>query len=374
MKQYFTLFETPLGWMSVAWQNKNLTSMQLPDKREMLVEQNEKHATQKNPPKWVGHIITKIQNHLSGDIQDFSDTPLALDTVTPFQKNVYQSALKIKPGTVVTYGDLAKSIGNPKASRAVGNALGRNPFAPIVPCHRIVAAGKSLGGFSAPGGLSTKTKLLELEGAVLKTNNSWEEAVPLLMKKDKKLAKYIKKIGPLKVEWSESSSTFKSLFRSIVFQQLTGKAATSILNRVIQSFPKRDFPEPKDIMKASENKLRKAGLSQNKVKAVKDLASKTTNGSVPDLAELEKMSNEEIINILTEIRGIGQWSVEMLLIFTLKRMDVLPVSDYGIRKGFALVYGLQELPNPKELAIHGEKWQPYRSIASWYLWRSLDAY
>ncbi len=121
-----------------------------------------------------------------------------------------------------------------------------------------------------------------------------------------------------------------------------------------------------------EKKLRGAGLSQNKMLAVKDLAAKTLDGTVPPLAKLKKMPDEEILERLLQVRGIGPWTVEMLLIFRLGRPDVLPVSDYGVRKGFMLTYRKPDLPTPKELLAHGERWRPYRSIASWYMWRAVD--
>jgi len=141
---------------------------------------------------------------------------------------------------------------------------------------------------------------------------------------------------------------------------------------VIALFRPRRFPRPQDVAGIEEEKLRGAGLSRSKTAALKDLAAKTLDGTVPASArELEKLSDAEIVERLTAVRGIGPWTVEMLLIFRLARPDVLPVTDYGVRKGFARVRGAPELPSPKELLAHGERWRPYRTVASWYLWRSL---
>ena len=129
---------------------------------------------------------------------------------------------------------------------------------------------------------------------------------------------------------------------------------------------------PQNILDASDEKLRGAGLSRNKMMALKDLAAKTLDGTVLTLARLERMKDEEIIERLTQVRGIGRWTVEMLLMFRLGRPDVLPVGDYGVRKGFSIVYGTEGLPTPKELARYGERWRPYRTVASWYMWRALD--
>jgi DNA-3-methyladenine glycosylase II len=161
---------------------------------------------------------------------------------------------------------------------------------------------------------------------------------------------------------------FDELARNIVFQQLHGNAAAAIHGRVLALFGKKKL-HPQDILEASESSLRGAGLSGAKLAALKDLAAKTLDGTVPTLARLRRMEDEEIIARLVAVRGIGRWTVEMLLMFRLGRPDVLPVGDFAVRKGFSLAYGLKELPKPKELVHYGERWRPYRSVASWYMWR-----
>jgi 3-methyladenine DNA glycosylase/8-oxoguanine DNA glycosylase len=158
----------------------------------------------------------------------------------------------------------------------------------------------------------------------------------------------------------------------VTFQQLNGTVAEKIFGRVLALYPETKFPTPDELLATPDAKLRAAGLSRNKVAAVKDIATKTLEGVVPDSRTIKKLSNEEILDRLTTVRGVGPWTVEMLLIFTLGREDVLPATDFGVRKGFALTYGLQELPAPKELLAHGEKWRPHRTTASWYLWRAVD--
>lgn len=160
--------------------------------------------------------------------------------------------------------------------------------------------------------------------------------------------------------------------RSIVYQQLNGTAAATILGRVKALYPRRRFPKPEDFLATPDEKLRAAGLSRAKTAAIKDLSSKTLAGVVPSARAIVQMSNEEILERLTTVRGVGPWTVEMLLIFTLGRPDVLPATDYGVRKGFALTYGLKELPKPKELLAFGEKWKPHRTTAAWYFWRALE--
>ncbi len=198
------------------------------------------------------------------------------------------------------------------------------------------------------------------------------EAIVHLSQADKTLARLIKKVGPCRLEPQTKRAPFQALVRSVTFQQLNGKAAETILGRVLALYPARKFPSPEDLLATPDEKLRAAGLSRNKTAAVKDIAAKTIAGVVPDSRTIKKLSNEEILERLTSVRGVGPWTVEMLLMFTLGREDVFPVTDFGVRKGFALTYGLKELPSPKELLAHGEKWRPHRTTASWYLWRAVD--
>ena len=199
-----------------------------------------------------------------------------------------------------------------------------------------------------------------------------EEAVRHLAKIDATLGKLIQRVGPCRLAPKNGRSPFESLVRSVVYQQLNGTAAAAILARVKDLFPGRRFPKPEDLLGVSEEKLRSAGLSRAKTAALKDIAAKTLGGVVPTSRAIKSMSNEEILERLTVVRGVGPWTVEMLLIFTLGRQDVLPVTDYGVRKGFALTYRWKELPRPKELLEFGERWRPHRSTAAWYFWRALE--
>ena len=199
-----------------------------------------------------------------------------------------------------------------------------------------------------------------------------EAAVEHLGKSDKVLARLIRRVGPCRLLPRRNTSPFQALVRSIAHQQLNGTAANTILKRVIAFYPGRKFPAPEDLLATPDERLRGAGLSRAKTAALKDIAAKTLEGIVPSSRAIARMSNEEILERLTAIRGVGPWTVEMLLIFTLGRLDILPATDFGVRKGFALTYRRKELPAPSELIKHGERWRPYRTIASWYLWRALD--
>jgi 3-methyladenine DNA glycosylase/8-oxoguanine DNA glycosylase len=165
---------------------------------------------------------------------------------------------------------------------------------------------------------------------------------------------------------------FDALAESIAYQQLSGKAAATIWGRVRALFPGKHL-DPQAVLAMPDEKLRGAGLSRSKVAALKDLAAKTIDGTVPSGRAVKKMTDEQIIERLIAVRGIGRWTVEMLLLFDMARPDVWPVHDYGVQKGFAKVFGKRKLPTPKQLLKHGEKWRPYRSVAAWYFWRALDA-
>jgi DNA-3-methyladenine glycosylase II len=165
---------------------------------------------------------------------------------------------------------------------------------------------------------------------------------------------------------------FDALAESITYQQLSGKAAATIWKRVRALYPRKKYLDPQAVLETPDQKLRRAGLSRNKLAAIKDLAAKTIDGTVPSARALAKMSDDEIIARLITVRGIGRWTVEMLLLFDLGRPDVWPVDDYGVRKGFAKTFAKRKLPKPKQLMKLGEKWRPHRSVAAWYFWRALD--
>jgi DNA-3-methyladenine glycosylase II len=206
-----------------------------------------------------------------------------------------------------------------------------------------------------------------------------DEAVAHLRAGDTKLATLIDRVGPFTMQLDRSSSPFESLLESILYQQLHGKAAATIHRRVREYFG--GDPTPELLIATSDDPLRAAGVSGNKIKAMKDLAARTIDGTVPSHAAINKMSDADIVERLTEVRGIGPWTVEMLLIFRMGRPDVLPVTDYGVRKGFALTFQrvpktrpieAADLPAPDTVFKRGQRWAPFRSVASWYLWRACD--
>ena len=196
-------------------------------------------------------------------------------------------------------------------------------------------------------------------------------AIDRLSAADEKLARLIERVGPFAMPTRETMSPFEMLLRSIVYQQLSGKAAASIHARLVALFPRRK-PGPRKLAKISDDALRQAGMSRAKLLAARDLADKALDGTVPTLRQLEDMDDDAIVERLVQVRGIGRWSAEMMLIFQLGRPDVLPATDLGVRKGFQVSHGGRKLPEPNRLLRYGERWRPFRSVASWYLWRAND--
>jgi len=200
-----------------------------------------------------------------------------------------------------------------------------------------------------------------------------QHAIDHLARSDPRFAALIARSRRYHVATQPLVRPFHALAESIAYQQLSGKAAATIFGRVRALYPRRKFLDPKLVLATPDEKLRACGLSRSKVAALKDLAAKTLDGTVPTGRALLRMSDEEIIERLTAVRGIGRWTVEMLLLFDLGRLDVWPVADYGVQKGFAKTFGRKKLPTAKQFQKIGEKWRPYRSVAAWYFWRALDA-
>ncbi|MBW2455241.1 MAG: methylated-DNA--[protein]-cysteine S-methyltransferase [Deltaproteobacteria bacterium] len=394
------LFGTPIGTCAVAWCEQGLEWVQLPEasKARLRARLRQQLGTvqETKPPPSIRRCIRLVERHLGGKPVDFTAIKLDTRSITPFARRVYEALRKVEAGRTVSYGQLAALAGSPGGARAVGAAMARNPWPLVVPCHRVLAAKGKLGGFSSYGGTTTKARLLALEGVTPRATDepkpARREPVPgqplfggdrplpfdaaraqrALRRADPKLGALMKRVGPFGLCLKRPQSAFAALAEAIVYQQLTGKAASTIFGRVLALFPRRRALHPEDIASTSEAKLRAAGLSRSKTAALQDLADKTLSGEVPPLPKLRRMDDEAIIDALTTVRGIGRWTVEMLLIFQLGRPDVLPSGDWGLRKGFGRLLGAAEPPSSKELECYGERWRPYRTVASWYLWRALE--
>ena len=189
---------------------------------------------------------------------------------------------------------------------------------------------------------------------------------------DPMLGALIARVGPYLLRPRRTQSLFAAVARAIVYQQLSGMAAATILGRVKAIYAPKRFPTPRDILATPPERLRAAGLSTAKTAALRDLAERSLDGTVPAMRRVRLMGDGEVIERLVQVRGVGRWTAEMLLMFRLGRADVLPVSDLGIRKGFALTFGSRRLPAAITIERRAERWRPYRSVACWYLWRAVE--
>jgi DNA-3-methyladenine glycosylase II len=198
------------------------------------------------------------------------------------------------------------------------------------------------------------------------------EATKHLAERDDCLKLLIEETLPFQIDVADAQSPYEALLESIAYQSISGKAAATIFGRVKALSATGRAPTPQEMLKLRKPALRKAGLSGAKILAMKDLAQKTIEGIVPSFDEALKLSDEELVERLVSVRGIGAWTVEMFLIFRLGRPDVLPVHDLGVKKGWAITYGKKHMPKPKELLAFGERWRPYRTVASWYMWRACQ--
>lgn len=198
-------------------------------------------------------------------------------------------------------------------------------------------------------------------------------ALKHLAANDPVMRRLIREHGPCELQPEMSRPPFQSLVLAVAHQQLHATAANSILTRFKRLFPHRKFPRPEDLVGVTDRQIRACGFSLAKIKAIRDIAAKTLAGVVPTSRQIIKLSDDEIIMRLTEVRGVGRWTVEMLLIFQLGRPDVLPADDFGVRTGFSQAYKKRDLPKVKDLLAFGERWRPHRTTAAWYLWQAANA-
>jgi O-6-methylguanine DNA methyltransferase len=378
----WTTFSTSLGVCGVSWTSRGIDSFSLPVATGAAIETRltsiTGHAKAPSPPPCVKELIRKVRAHTKGHAQDFSEVPLSFTGISEFMLSVFQAARKIPSGTVTTYGELARLIGNPNAARAVGSALGNNPIPLLVPCHRVIASSGKLGGFSAPGGLETKVALLECEGVylgrphALTTPAQWRKAVSALQNQDEAFSRLVSSLEPLEFRPLMNQEPLTALISAIVSQQLSSKVAATILNRVNSLILQNGYPCPRKLLNTPDEDLRKAGLSFMKVLFLKDLAEKYLEGKLSPLEKLKRMSDKQIMKELNQIKGVGRWTAEMYLIFNLGRADVFPTLDFGLRKAISELFGLPSVPEPEAIEKYGELWKPYRTVASLYLWHLLD--
>jgi O-6-methylguanine DNA methyltransferase len=388
MPLYYTLIPTALGPLGLGWSDAGIRHIYLPEATPDATARRleaKGYAKRRKVAKHLDHSAKRIAQHLRGRPVDLDEVMLDLAHLPETRKQIYTTLRRVPRGTTLTYGELAERAGMPGTQQSVGTAMGENPCPIVIPCHRVLPAGGKLGHYSGPGGAVTKAQILRIEGLpiwapreVVKRGPDgleydWREAARHLTKADPILAKHFKRLGEERLEARAMEDPFLYLARSITFQQLAGAAARTIWGRVLDRFQaKGGLPTPERMLAMPDPDLRSAGLSTAKTAAMKDLAQKAIEGIIPHTKDLARMSDEEIIARLSAVRGVGKWTVEMLLMFRLGRPDVLPVDDLGVRKGFDRVHGRRKHVTPKELTAYAERWRPYRTVGSWLMWRVLE--
>ncbi len=369
------VFNTVLGPVGLAWTLHGICRLEIGHSSSEVtlaaLQQRCPNLPVARPvPQEARDTAQRIKAHFKGQADGLTNIPVDLTNTSEFSSQVLTQLRRVKPGRVITYGELATKCHRPGAARAVGRIMGANPVPIIIPCHRCMGADGSLTGFSAAGGTFLKARLLHCEGYV--RNAEHAAGLVHLQKVDKKLGRVIKHVGPYQALPEKPAPAYDTLVRAIVHQQLSVKAGQTIAGRVRDLTPGSNFPTPGEMLTVDPKELRACGLSHAKISYVRDLAARVDDGRL-DLKKLRRLDDTEVIATLTEVRGIGVWSAHMHLIFHLGRLDVLPVGDLGVCAGAARLYGLTEYATPAQLTALAEKWRPYRSMGSWYLWRLLDA-
>jgi methylated-DNA-[protein]-cysteine S-methyltransferase len=372
-----TVFPTAIGPCALSWSERGVTGVRLFPSGSHAARtaapdpgRGRSASAALRPPTAIARGIERLQRHLDGEPDPLLDLDLDLTGIAPFTAEVYRRARRVRPGRTVSYGELAERSGSPGAARAVGQAMAQNPLPLLVPCHRVLAADGGLGGYSAQGGLGTKLRLLTIEGVDLRPLAG--AGVRELRRRDPLLRPVIARVGPFLPAWQKQGDRFTALAQAIVHQQVSMKAGTSIFGRLRAIAGGAGDLTPTGLLALRPDQLRAAGLSRQKASYLVDLAARTAAGALP-LERLDRIDDERVITLLTEVKGIGRWSAQMFLIFRLGRLDVLPVADLGLRKGVQQLEGLREPPTSAALEQLGARWAPFRSIATWYLWRSPES-
>ncbi len=377
----YCLVRTSLGTLALGYTPHGLSRIVLPSDWSTPAKLDLARAgfqEEQKPPRAIARIAQQLTAHIDGKPQDFRDVPLDSEGVPDFLLRVQRAAQAIPPGKTRTYAELAAMAGAPSAARAVGRAMATNRWPIIVPCHRVFSR-TGFGEYSAGSGVQTKLRLLWREGYRGRTSNVPFDELEALehLARDPALARLIRSAGPFTLQATApkvrgAAEPFAILADAIISQQLSSKAAATIYARVAALFGGDEISDPARVLETPKEQLRAAGLSESKALSLLDLARRAAADELPSRSEMERLSDQEIIERLVPIRGIGRWSVQMLLMFYLGRPDVLPVDDLGVQKGFALTYGKRGLPSRRMLERTARAWSPYASVASWFMWRAVD--
>lgn len=376
------VFASPIGEIGIGVSRGGLARVILGRAGERRVAERLAHegfdSSSRNVARSANAIAKRMAAHLSGHMDDFLDIPIDYANTPPFFVDVFEALRRVAAGETVAYAELARRAGRPQAARAVGSAMRRNRVPIVVPCHRVVPSDRSLGSFSAGDGPPTKAKLLSIEGATTGAGarepreRRAPSAVRALARKDALMRRCAHRWGSPEFVGREPADLLESACHAVVGQQLAPSAARSIWGRVLDAQPGRRL-EAKRIVEAGETPLRRAGLSGAKARAVLGLADARLRGRLGRRRTGEPISDESLEQALLRVPGVGPWTVQMVLIFGLGRLDIWPVGDYGMRRGLARVLGTDEVPSARDCERLGDAWRPYRSIASYYLWRIAEA-
>ncbi len=371
------VIDTVLGPLGLAWTAHGLDRIVLsdpaaPDADALAAELRDTAPGRPTParlPRPVAAVARRLKAHLGGRLDPLDDIPVDLTGVSVFASSVLATLRTVGPGETVTYGELAARAGRPGAARAIGRIMGSNPVPLVVPCHRCLPRDtrRGPGGFSSRGGSSLKARLLFVEGVHL--DPVVADGLEHLRRADPKLRRIIPRVGPYLPRLGASAPLWDTLVRSIIHQQISVAAGRTIVGRVTALTPGDGVPSADRFLTLDADTLRAAGLSRQKQRYLGDLAARVADGRL-DLRALPRLDDERVVAELTTVTGIGRWSAEMVLIFHLGRLDVLPSDDLGLRNSVQRVYDLPAAPTPRELDAFGERWRPYRSLASWYLWQA----
>ena len=380
LSKKFYLFNTRIGYCGLCWKRDQIIAFYLPESNPRVlaakIAMKVQGAIEAEPTNTVLRATNIINQYLNGHKPNFDSLNLTVELATSFENSVYIELRKIPFGKLSTYSLIAQKIGRPKATRAVGTALSKNPFPIILPCHRVLSSNEKLSGYSAPGGLTMKLAFLQFENIYLKRYQSWNlfTAAETLSHRDKALSKIINSVGLPKIDFLGQSSLLTYLVSLIVAQQLNTQVAKVILSRLFSRFAKNGKLNDSNLYLAKNSDLRKCGLSQRKIITIKEISKLHLENCLPSKRAMLKMSDSEIYSVFSSVKGIGRWTVDMLLMNFLGRPDILASSDLGVRKGFALLKksSSNNAANQSQLENYASRWSPFRSAACWYLWRSLE--
>ena len=372
-----TVFNSVAGPVRIAWQGRGISAVQFAEATPGSSSRGDP------PPGFVADAIKKLRSYLAGEPSDLKRIPLFYEGITPFRRRIYEVARRVPSGTTASYGELAAQAGSPGAARAVGSAMANNPFMLLVPCHRVVASGGGVGGFSSPGGLSTKARLLALEGVRIRLPRRVSQlgdehaltydplvAAQVLAKADPALGEWIEEFGPPRLTVRTLYGLFEGLAELVIDASPADPVAARA--RLETAFGDDHVPPPARLRAIPDERLRTSGLSRSTIRALRDLASHFMEGEVPSLSELRALTDDQARDRLTALRGVDPCTAELLLLVRLGRPDVLPVTDEGLQRGFGRVFLRGRTPTAKEVAKRGERWRPFRSVASWYLWQAAE--